>query len=111
MEQDSEYEDVMRLRHQRDAGAKSVDGAAAPNMGSRGSARSEACGVGMLLDSATDGFFRVSRLAVGGAAAEHGGILVGDIIRAVDGVPLQGMSLDQVPETTAPKPQTLNPTP
>ena len=38
-------------------------------------------------------------------------VYMGDIIRAVDGVPLQGMSLDQVPETTAPKPQTLNPTP
>jgi C-terminal processing protease CtpA/Prc len=104
MGQDSDYEDVMRLRHQRDAGVKSVDGPAAPNIGSRSTVDSEACGVGMLLDSGADGFFRVSRLAVGGAAAEHGGILVGDIIRAVDGIPLQGMSLDQVPETTAPKP-------
>ena len=36
------------------------------------------CGVGMLLESDSTGFFRVTKLAEGGAAEEHGGIVVGE---------------------------------
>lgn len=83
MQEDSDYQEVMRLRRGKDKNGE-------------GTANAKACGVGMLLECDALGHYRVTRLAQGGSASEHGGVLVGDAIDRVDKIPLRGMSLEEV---------------
>ena len=88
IEADSDYDELMSLRR------NNLPTPHAAGAASRSSTKM--CGVGMQVEIDKHGRVRVTKLAEGGAAAEHGGIVEGDAIEAVDGVPLRAKSLEQV---------------
>jgi hypothetical protein len=87
MEADSDYQEIMSVRRQKKGPAA---------RGGTGTGDAKMCGVGMLLECDAQGTYRVTRLAAGGSASEHGGIIVGDAIDRVDATPLHGKSLEEV---------------
>jgi len=88
IEADSDYDELMSLRR---------NNLPTPHPGGAASSRStKMCGVGMQVEIDKHARVRVTKLAEGGAAAEHGGIVEGDAIEAVDGMPLRAKSLQQV---------------
>ena len=95
IEADSDYDELMSLR--RNNLPTPHPGGAASSRSTKMSTKStKMCGVGMQVEIDKHARVRVTKLAEGGAAAEHGGIVEGDAIEAVDGMPLRAKSLQQV---------------
>ena len=96
IQDDSDYEDVMRMRRNKHAPVTGqVHGRPGGDYGRDTRTQTKTCGVGMLLESSAQSLFRVTKLAPGGAAAEHGGVVLDDLIHSVDSTSVRGMSLQQ----------------
>jgi hypothetical protein len=110
MEEDSDYDEVMSVRRSKAPPPPKVGGeganrntpAAAASSDNKSSNdkrtgdKHKVCGVGMLLERDGAGQLVVTKLARGGAARQHGGIVVGDLLHKVDETSVRGRSLEEV---------------